>query len=84
MAGNSVLIILGEGSVEVNIELEVEERVTKLGVDKLHLVLVEVLDQVWSTLWIEPEFRERLEVNYWWLEVVNNWRILFLIDNTAV
>ena len=41
---HSVPIELRECSVIINIELEVEKGITKLGVDKLHLILVEVLD----------------------------------------
>jgi hypothetical protein len=83
-ADNSVSSILRKGIVIVNIELEVKKRSTKLGVDEHHLVLVKTLDEVRSTLLVEPKLVQRLKVDNWWSQEVDDWSVLLLVDNLAV
>jgi hypothetical protein len=75
LASDTVLSPLTKGGLRINVELEVDLVAGDLSVDEIHLIILEILDQVLGALWVEPHFGHRLEVDDGWRQVVNDWGV---------
>jgi len=56
-------------------ELKVNLVAGDLGVDELHLIILETGDQILGALWVEPHLSHLLEVDDGWRQIVHDWSV---------
>jgi hypothetical protein len=69
--------------IEVDIELEIKESWSNLSIDEEHLVILKVLDEVSGSSRIIPNISIGVIINNRWLDIVQNWRVESVIDDSA-
>jgi len=67
-----------------DLTFEVHQRALDTSINEQHLVYCEILDQVVSTLGVEPEISEGLVVDDWRRQGVHYWRVASAVLNPAV
>jgi hypothetical protein len=66
------------------IVFEVDVGSSDLGLNEWHVVGVDIPDLVHDTLWIKDQLNFSLLVQNWWVDVLENWSQVSLIDQSAI